>query len=129
MRTPLLALALLGFAGSASAEDIALMRLTFGEDAVQANAGQVEAAAVTDGMTGSILLHVLMAEELNPAVADLTTRHVGDIGRLLICGQQVAEMELMTPLAIGQFVVNVGDKAETERLAAILTGGACPSAG
>ena len=129
MRASLLALALLAFGGSALAEEAALMRLAFGEDAIEVKAGQVEAAAVTDGMTGNILLHVLMADELNPAVAELTTRHVGDTGQLLICGQQVAEMELMIPLAIGQFVANVGDKAETERLAAILTGGACPPAG
>ncbi|MBP9182691.1 MAG: hypothetical protein KBF78_06145 [Fuscovulum sp.] len=124
MRLTLAALALM--AGAAGAET-PLVSVIAGTDAVHARAGDVDLAEATLDLSGNPALRVRLDPRLDATFARLTSAHVGEVIRILICGQVRSEPMLLTEISRAEFMVAGVTSAEARDLAARLTADNCDS--
>ncbi|MFN5998381.1 MAG: hypothetical protein ACK47C_17365 [Paracoccaceae bacterium] len=106
----------------------ARISLVFGPDALTAQAEDIRSVRrVDEGKTGSALI-IRLTGSFDRQMAALTTAHVGETGRLLICGEVAVEPLLNSPIYNAVFVISDTDIARIDRLEALLTGVTCDEA-
>ncbi len=96
-----------------------------GVDGIYASVDDLVATATTDS-TGAAAVSVSLLASYDKAFGDLTSRHVGRVGRVTVCGDIVSEPMLMSPLYRASFIITgVGAAGDAEALAATLNGAGC----
>ena len=126
LRGPLpLALALA--AGAAQAEPPRIS-LIFGKDSLTAQAEDILSLRRVDEPDRGSALYIRLAPAFDAAMLALTITHVGDTGRLLICGETVIEPVLHAPIVEAIFVISDTDPARIDALQARLEGPVCADA-
>jgi preprotein translocase subunit SecD len=123
----LLTAVIMALPGAAIAET-PLFSMTFGEDALHANAGDIKAAEPTVDYIQRPALRILLDSRFDAMMAELTSRHVGEVGALLICGQIMSEPTLQSPIPKAEVIITGLDMDEVTRLAALLNDGTCEQA-
>ncbi|MFM7443223.1 MAG: hypothetical protein ACKO2N_04815, partial [Tabrizicola sp.] len=76
---------------------------------------------VDDGDRGSALV-IRLSGSFDPLMSKLTTSHVGETGKLLICNELAVELYLNAPITEALFVISDTDISRVDRLQALLTG-------
>ena len=125
--TPTLCLALALTASAARAEPPRIS-LVFGPDALSAQADDIRAIRRVDRGARGAALVIRLAPGFDALMAALTAAHVGETGRLLICGQTVLEPQIHARIPQAEFVLSDTDPARIDRLYALLTGPTCDTA-
>jgi hypothetical protein len=104
------------------------LSLIFGADTLAAQSDDIQSVRrVDEGASGSGLV-VRLAPGFNRLMLALTTAHVGETGRLVICGETVLEPQIYSPIAEAVFVITDTDPARIDRLQALLAGTSCSPA-
>lgn len=103
------------------------LSLVFGADALEAQSEDILDTRRLDDARGSAL-SIRLSPAFDAAMLALTTAHVGDTGRLMICQETVVEPVLFAPVARAVFVISDTDRARIDRLQAMLAGPACAEA-
>jgi hypothetical protein len=98
--------------------------LVFGTDTLDAQAADILSTRRVDEARGSALF-IRLSPGLDAAMLALTSAHVGDTGRLMICAETVVEPVLQAPIPQALFVITDADPARIDRLQALLEGPAC----
>lgn len=98
--------------------------LVFGEDSLNAQAEDILSTRRVEEARGSALF-IRLSPGLDAAMLALTSAHVGDTGRLMICAETVVEPVLQAPIPQALFVIADTDAARIDRLQALLEGPAC----
>lgn len=125
--TPTLCLALALTASAARAEPPRIS-LVFGPDALSAQADDIRAIRRVDRGARGAALVIRLAPGFDALMAALTAAHVGETGRLLICGETVLELQIHARIPQAEFVLSDTDPARIDRLHALLTGPTCDTA-
>jgi hypothetical protein len=126
-RVPSLCLAL-ALAASAAQAEPPRISLVFGPDALSAQANDIRAIRRVDrGASGSALV-IRLAPGFDALMTALTAAHVGETGRLLICGETVLEPQIHARITRAEFVLSDTDPTRIDRLHALLTGPTCDTA-
>ena len=102
--------------------------LIFGADSLDAQAEDVLSTRRVDDPAQGAALYIRLSPGFDAAMLALTSAHVGDTGRLLICGETVVEPVLYAPVAEAVFVISDTDPARIDRLQSLLDGPACAEA-
>ncbi len=124
---PTLCLAL-ALAASAAHAEPPRISLVFGPDALNAQAEDIlTLRRVDDGARGSALV-IRLSPGFDALMSALTAAHVGETGRLLICGEIVLEPQIHARIAEAAFVLSDTDPARIDRLQALLNGPTCGNA-
>jgi hypothetical protein len=111
-------------AGPAQAE-APRISLVFGPDALNAAPEDIHSVRrIDEGDRGAALV-IRLSESFDRLMRDLTTAHVGETGKLLICNELAVEPYLNSPINVAQFVISDTDIARVDRLQALLTGPRC----
>lgn len=104
------------------------LSLVFGADSLNAQAEDLRSVRrIDEGTRGSALV-IRLAGSFDRQMSALTRPHVGETGRLLICGEVAVEPYLNQPIFEAMFVISDKDIARIDRLEALLTGPRCGEA-
>jgi hypothetical protein len=68
---------------------------------------------------------IRLSGSFDPLMSQLTTDHVGETGKLLICNELAVEPYLNAPITEALFVISDTDISRVDRLQALLTGPRC----
>lgn len=99
--------------------------LIFGPDTLNAASEDIRSVRrVDEGERGSALV-IRLSGSLDRLMSDLTSAHVGETGKLLICDELAVEPYLNAPITEAMFVISDTDIARVDRLQALLTGPRC----
>jgi preprotein translocase subunit SecD len=126
MRYLLMALAMT-LPGAAIAET-PLFSVSFGDDTLRANAGDITVAESRLDYSNRPALLITLDPRFDPMMAELTLGHIGEVGALLICGELVSEPTLTNEISKAELLVTGIDPDEVIRLAALLQNGTCEPA-
>ncbi len=122
--TARLAGALVLLAGSALAADPAILSIEFGPDRLDVAPAQILTVEVkTDYGVPYVL--VTLDGALQDDMTALTQAHVGQIGRIRVCGRIVSEPTLQSAITEAVFVISTDDVQQMRRLAAVLQAKSC----
>jgi hypothetical protein len=119
-----LVLALSVLATPAVAEDPQIS-LVFGPDRLSATSEDIRSLRRVDEKGFGSALIIELAPVFDVPLRDFTTRHVGETGVLLICGQTVIEPHLHAPIPEATFVISDTDPGRIDRLEAMLASADC----
>jgi hypothetical protein len=120
--------ALLALSPTPASAEPPQLSLIFGADTLAAQIDDIRSVRrVDEGASGSGLV-VQLAPGFNKLMLALTTAHVGETGRLVICGETVLEPQIYAPIPEAVFVITDTDPARIDRLQALLSGAACDPA-
>lgn len=117
-------LALLLLAALPAGAEPPRISLVFGSDTLEAQAADILSTRRVDEARGSALF-IRLSPGFDAAMLALTSAHVGDTGRLMICAETVVEPVLQAPIHQALFVITDADPARIDRLQALLDGPAC----
>lgn len=96
-----------------------------GVDAIYASVDDLRATVTTDP-GGAAAVSVRLHATYDDRFTDLTSRHVGEVGRIIVCGDIVNEPRLMSPLYQASFIITgVGTNQEAKAMVATLNGAGC----
>ncbi len=99
--------------------------LIFGPDALNAAPEDVRSVRrIDEGDRGSALV-IRLSDSFDRLMFDLTSAHVGETGKILICNQLAVEPYLNAPITVAQFVISDTDIARVDALQALLDGPRC----
>lgn len=99
--------------------------LVFGPDALNAAPEDIRSVRrIDDGARGAALV-IRLSGTFDRQMSALTTAHVGETGKLLICNELAVEPYLNAPITEAMFVISDTDIARLDRLQALLTGPRC----
>ncbi|WP_374434352.1 hypothetical protein [Tabrizicola sp.] len=101
------------------------LSLIFGQDALEAQAEDILDTRRVDDDRGSTL-SIRLSPALDAAMLALTTAHVGETGRLMICAEVVIEPVLFAPIDRAIFQISDADPARIDHLQALLASPSCP---
>lgn len=104
------------------------LSLVFGADSLNAQAEDLRSVRRIDEGTLGAALVIRLAGSFDRQMSALTRAHVGETGRLLICGEVAVEPYLNQPIFEAMFVISDKDIARIDRLEALLTGPRCGEA-
>ncbi len=122
--TARLAGALVLLAGPALAADPAILSIEFGPDRLDVAPAQILTVEVkTDYGVPYVL--VTLDGALQDDMTALTQAHVGQIGRIRVCGRIVSEPTLQSAITEAVFVISTDDVQQMRRLAAVLQAKSC----
>lgn len=124
MHIRLAVLAAAGLAAFPALAEPPRISLVFGTDALEAQAEDILATRRIDEARGSALF-IRLSPAFDAAMLALTSAHVGDTGRLMICAETVVEPVLHAPIGEAVFVISDTDTARIDRLEALLAGPSC----
>lgn len=119
-----LVLALTLFASPALA-DQPQISLIFGPDQLSARGEDIRSVRRIDEEGLGSALVIQLAPAFDPLMRAFTSGHVGETGKLLICGQMVLEPHLHAPIPAASFVISDTDPARIDRLQALLAAPDC----
>ncbi len=110
---------------SAAAAEVPRISLVFGPDALNAAPEDIRSVRrIDEGERGSALI-IRLSSSFSRLMSDLTSAHVGETGKLLICNELAVEPYLNAPISEAMFVISDTDIARLDRLQALLTGPRC----
>ncbi len=118
------AAALVLLAGPALAQGSAILSIEFGRDRMDVAPTQILTVEVKNDY-GVPFVMVTLDRALQGNLATLTQAHVGEVGRIRVCGRVVSEPMLQSPITEATFVISTGDLAELRDLARILQAKTC----
>lgn len=105
--------------------EVPRISLIFGSDALNAAPEDIRLVRrVDEGERGSALI-IRLSGSFDRLMSDLTSAHVGETGKLLICNELAVEPYLNAPITEALFVISDTDIARVDRLQALLTGPRC----
>lgn len=107
-----------------AARDPPLVALVFGNETLEAHAGDVVKARPVE-QSGRPAVSIRLSSALDRPLAHLTGRHIGKEGEVLLCGTVLSRPRLMDQLPVAQFLIFVDSAAEAERLSRLLNKGTC----
>lgn len=116
------ALALL--AGPALAQAPAILSIEFGSDRMDVAPAQILTVELQNDYGVPYVL-VTLDGALRGEITTLTQAHVGQTGRIRVCGQVVSEPTLQSAILAPAFVISTDDITELRKLAAILQAKTC----
>lgn len=116
--------ALVLLAGPALAQDPAILSIEFGPDRMDVAPAQILTVDLQNDYGVPFVL-VTLDVALQGNLATLTQAHVGEVGRIRVCGRVVSEPMLQSPITEATFVISTGDLGELRDLARILQAKSC----
>ena len=119
---PLLALAV---SAGASMAETPRISLVFGADSLNVQAEDIRSIRRVDEPERGSALFIRLSPAFDAAMLALTSAHVGDTGRLNICGETALEPVLHAPIGEAVFVISDTDISRIDALQALLNGPSC----
>ena len=102
----------------------AILAIEFGPDRLEVAPPEILTVEVRNDYGVPFVL-VKLDPSLQFALASMTLVHVGQIGRIMVCGRVVSEPLLQSAITGGSFVIANGDAVGVRRLATILRARTC----
>lgn len=99
--------------------------LVFGPDQLSARGEDIRSVRRIDEKGLGSALVIQLAPAFDPQMRAFTQGHVGETGKLLICGQIVLEPHLHAPIPEASFVISDTDPARIDRLQSLLAAPDC----
>ena len=105
-----------------------LFAMGFGDDVVQAHAGDILSAQPSFDVNNQPALSIRLDPRFDVMIDALTARHIGDRGYLKVCGETLLEPILQTRIHTAEIFITAVEMEEATRLAALLNSSGCGSA-
>ena len=109
---------------SPSLADPGILSIEFGAERMDVNPAQILTVEVQNDYGVPYVL-VTLDPALQGDLATLTQAHVGQVGRIRVCGRVVSEPTLQSAITAAAFVISTDDVVELRGLAAILKAKSC----
>ncbi len=104
--------------------DPGILSIEFGDARMDVAPAQILTVEVKNDYGVPYVL-VMLDDALQPGLAALTEAHVGQAGRIRVCGRVVSEPTLQSAITEAAFVISTDDLAEMRGLANILKAKSC----
>ncbi|MFO1202355.1 MAG: hypothetical protein U1E58_06925 [Tabrizicola sp.] len=99
--------------------------LVFGPDQLSARGEDIRSVRRIDEKGIGSALVIQLAPAFDSQMRAFSSGHVGETGKLLICGQMVLEPHLHAPIPDASFVISDTDPSRIDRLQALLAAPDC----
>lgn len=118
-------LVLIGALALPAQAEVPRISIVFGADTLNAAPEDIRSVRrIDEGDRGAALV-IRLSGSFDRLMSDLTSAHVGETGKLLICNELAVEPYLNAPITEAMFVISDTDIPRLDRLQALLTGPRC----